>query len=51
MDHSEALTRQALRKFYGTYNFTGYIEVIGVEFDKQITLKLSVTIKGSGYIV
>jgi len=48
LDHSEALTRQALEEIPdGTYAFTGYIDNDGVEFDKQITLKLSVTIKGS----
>lgn len=48
LDHSEALTRQALEEIPdGTYTFTGYIDNDGVEFDKQITLKLSVTIKGS----
>ena len=48
LDHSEALTRQALEEIpNGTYTFTGYIDNDGVEFDKQITLKLSVTIKGS----
>lgn len=48
LDHSEILTRQALEKIPdGTYSFTGYIDNDGVEFDKRITLKLSVTIKGS----
>lgn len=48
LDHSEALTRQALEEIPdGTYTFTGYIDNDGVEFDKRITLKLSVTIQGS----
>ena len=48
LDHSEVLTRQALEAIPdGTYSFTGYIDNDGVEFDKQVILKLAVTIKGS----
>lgn len=48
LDHSEILTRQALEAIPdGTYSFTGYIDNDGVEFDRQVVLKLKVTIEGS----
>ena len=48
LDHSEALTRQALGEIAdGVYSFTGYIDNDGVEFDKRIKLQLSVTIDGT----
>lgn len=51
LDHAEALTRKALEEIPdGVYTFTGYIDNDGVEFDKQITLQLAVTLKGSNIL-
>jgi len=52
LDHSEALTRDELRKIpEGTYSFVDYIDNDGIELDKRIRIQAAVTIKDSDLII
>lgn len=52
LDHAEALTRRAIEQIPdGTYTFEDYLDNDGIDLDRRIPIRATVTVKGSEVLI